>query len=162
MAHGGNAPVLPGTTVPIVPSLRRFELPDFSTQGQWMGQRLMAAFSHLSERQLFGWLNGLIYSPEYLFLWQTNSIALAQAVHSFTLSPHPVVQEHFVFVRERENPHHLEEASEFYAEFVRWGKSKDAEALLLADASDVPPEMVKKRIGKECRIMTRQQTFIKW
>ena len=162
MAHGSNAPVLPGTPVPIVPTLRRFELADFSSHGHWMAKRLQTRFPHLGDRQVFGWLNGLVYSPEYYFAFQAHSVALAQCVKHFTLDPQPVLQEHFVFVQDRENDAHLEEAAEFYAEFLRWGSSKDADTLLLSASSDVPEDLVRKKLGAKVRIMQIQQVVIKW
>lgn len=162
MAHGGNAPVLPGTPVAAVSTLRRFSLADFSSHGHWMAKRLAARFPQLSDKQVFGWLNGLVYSPEYYFVCQENSVALAQCVKNFTLDPHPAVQEHFVFVQDRENDAHLEQAAEFYAEFIRWGQSKDADVILLSASSDVPEDMVKRAIGAKARVMQVQQTIIKW
>lgn len=162
MAHAGNAPVLPGTPPPIpVPSLRRFQVPDFSSHGRWMGTRLLAAFPHLTEGQVFGWLSNLVYSPEYMFVTQNNSCALAQTLRSYAMSPHPIIQEHFVFARERENPAHLEEAAEFYAEFLRWGAAQDADTILLSHASDVPEEQIRKKLGAKARVLTVQQIVIK-
>lgn len=160
MAHSGVAAPLP-TPAKVAPSLRRFELPDFSSHGRWMGQRLLAAYPHLNEQQVFGWLNQLVFQPEFSFLWQNNSCALAQSVRSFSLAPAPVIQEHFVFVRERENPDHLEEAAEFYAEFARWGQHQGADTILLGHASDVPEEVIRKRLGPKARVLQTQQVVIK-
>lgn len=160
MAHSGVAPQIP-TPPRIVPTLRRFELPDFSSHGQWMGKRLLATYPHLSEQTVFGWLRNLVYDAEFLFVSQENSCALAQSVRSFVLAPQPVVQEHFVFVRERENPDHVEEGAEFYAEFARWGQAKGADTILLSHATDVPEEAIRKRLGPKARVLQTQQAVVK-
>jgi hypothetical protein len=159
MAMAANAPVLPGTPVPIVPEVRRFEVPDMTGKGMWIMQRLLATFPHLSQQQLYGWLGGLIYSPEYLFLHQSRSVGLAQLVSTFTLTPRPVVEVRFVFVADKEAHTDQEQGAEFYPEFLRWGRNKNADTIVFDDMmSDVPEELIRKKVG---RLLTRQLSFAK-
>ena len=137
-------------------AIRRFEIGDVSRHGAWLLPRLLAAFPHLTNRELQGWLRGLIYSPESLFLYQDNSVALAQRVGSHTLSPKPVVQERFVFAEDKTNDTHVAQAANFYSEFERWAKNQSIESILVEELTDVPHDAIKERLG---RLYTRQQVF---
>lgn len=157
MAMAANAPVLPGTPVPIVNTIRRFEVPDMTGKGLWIMQRLLEHFPHLSQQQLHGWLGGLIYSPEYMFLHQPRAIGLAQIVSTFTLAPRPVVEVRFVFVQDKE--HDIEQGAALYPEFMRWGKHKNADTIVFDELmSDVPEDVIRKKVG---RLLTRQILFAK-
>lgn len=136
--------------------LRRFELADLSRHGGWLMTRLLAAYPHLTPRELQGWLRGLIYSPEYLFLYQDNSVGLAQVIRNFTLTPKPVIQERFVFVEDKDNAEHVAQAAEFYAEFERWAKNQSVDTIMVEELTDVPHEAIREKLG---RLYTRQQIF---
>lgn len=155
MAH---AQELPGAPVAIIPAIRRFEVPDMAGKGMWITRRLLESFPHLSERQLVGWLNGLIYSPEYLFLHQHHAVALAQLVSTTTLSERPVVQERFIFVEDKDDAEQVKAAAEFYSEFSRWGMSKNADVMLVNELTDIPEALIREKLG---RMFPRTQTFCK-
>ena len=149
--------------LPIIPkrdasALRRFELGDLSRHGGWLMARLTAAFPRITSREMQGWLRGIVYSNEFCFLYQDNSVGLAQVVRTFTLTPKPVVQERFVFVEDKDNPEHVEQAANFDEEFGRWAKNKDCETILVEELTDVPHELIKDRLG---RLFTKQQTVAK-
>lgn len=139
--------------------IRRFEMPDMSEHGGWISQRLMASYPHLKQAMLFGWLNSILYSREFLFLYQPHSVALAQVFSGNTLAPRPAIRECFVFAQERENAAHVEEASNFYPDFARWAKAQDAEAITFSDLSDVPADKIKARLG--IRVFEKTQLFAK-
>ena len=139
-----------------VPPIRRFEIPDLSRHGSWLMGRLTKAYPYLTDRELQGWLRGLIYNPECLFLFQDNSVGMAQVVLNYTLTPKPVIYERFVFAEDKTNQAHLEQAADFYVEFERWAKNKSVETILVEELTDVPHEMIKERLG---RLFTRQQVF---
>lgn len=141
-----------------VSSLRRFQVPDLDRHRAWMIGRLKVAYPHLNDANLVGWIRNVIYSPEYLFLYQDNSAALFQVLSSHTLQPEPIVQERFVFCEDKENPEHTTQAAEFYAEAKKWAKHQGASTLIVEELSDVPHEMIKERIG---RLLPRQQVFHK-
>ncbi len=147
---------LPQLPVRPAPAIRRFEIPDLARHGGWLMKRLIATYPYLSDRELQGWLRGLIYNPECLFLYQDNSVALAQVVLNYTLTPKPVIYERFVFAEDKANSAHVEQAAEFYAEFERWAKNKSVDTILVEELTDVPHDLIKKHLG---RLFTRQQTF---
>ena len=147
--------------LPILPvrealPIRRFEIADLARHGGWLMDRLLKALPHLTNRELQGWLRGIIYSNEFLFLYQDHSVALAQVLRNMTMTPKPVIYERFVFAEDKENAEHVEQAGEFYAEFERWAKSQSVETILVEELTDVSHDAIKKRLG---RLFTRQQVF---
>lgn len=141
-----------------ISTLRRFQIPDLDHHRAWMIGRLKTAYSHLNDANLIGWIRTVIYSPEYLFLYQDNSVALFQVLSSHTLRPDPLVQEQFVFCEDKDNPEHVQQACEFYTEVAKWAKHQSARTVIVEELSDVPHEMIKDRLG---RLLTRQQVFHK-
>lgn len=127
------------------PESRRFQIPDLDRHAGWVIPRLKRAYPHLDDRTLAGWLRGLVYNPEFLFLYQENACALAQVERAYTLNPRPIVKEHFVFCR---NEDAAEDAVWFYDEFKRWARNQDAEVIILSALSDVPKERIKSRFGR--------------
>ena len=141
--------------------VRRFELADLARHGGWLMERLLKAYHELSPRELNGWLRGIIYSNEFNFLCQPNSVALAQVVHTTTMTPKPVIYERFVFA---ESPEFIEQAAAFYVEFERWAKNQHVETIFVEEMTDVPHELIKKVLGtpdKSARLFTRQQVFVR-
>jgi hypothetical protein len=134
-------------------SIRRFELPDLDRHGIWLIRRLIAAYPHLQERQVLGWLRGLVYNNEYLFLAQEHSVALAQAVRPDALTPRTVVIEKFVWAQA---PEYVEEAARFYERLLVWAKQQDAEQIVVEEQTDVPHEMIRAKLG---RLLERKQMY---
>ena len=139
-------------------SLRRFQVPDLDRHRGWMISRLKAAYPHLNDANLVGWIRTVIYSPEYLFIYQDNSAALFQVLSSHTLRPDPLVQESFVFCEDKENSEHVEQAANFYLEVTKWAKHQGAKTIIVEELSDVPHDLIKDKIG---RLLNRQQVFHK-
>ena len=139
-------------------SLRRFQVPDLDRHRAWMIARLKTTYPHLNDANLVGWIRNVIYSPEYLFLYQDNSAALFQVLSSHTLRPDPLVQESFVFCEDKENPEHVEQAASFYTEVLKWAKHQGAKTIIVEELSDVPHDMIKEKL---VRLLNRQQIFCK-
>lgn len=139
-------------------SFRRFQIPDLDRHRGWLIARLKTAYPHLNDINLVGWLRGAIWNPEYLFLYQDNSVALFQVMSSHTLSPQPLVEERFVFCEDKENADHVAQAAEFYAEVRKWAKHQNVGVIIVEEQSDVPHEMVKEKLG---RLLERKQIFHK-
>lgn len=137
------------------PPVRRFDLPDLTRHGGWMIERLKLAYPHLTDRELQGWLRGIIYSSEFLFLYQPNSVALAQTVHH-NLAPKAIVQERFVFCEDKANSEHVDEAVLFYAEFKRWAKARGCDVVIVEELTDVPHKKLEAAMG---HLFSRQQVF---
>ena len=136
--------------------IRRFQTPDLNRHGGWMIPRLLKAYPMLTEQRIAGWLNGLIYSNEFLFLYQDHGVALAQRFFPDALQPMPVTIEKFVFVENIEDAAQIANAALFYDEFLRWSKNQSIATIIVEELSDVPHDTIKERLG---RLFTRQQTF---
>ena len=144
---------LPPQSAPIV---RRLELADLSRHGGWLMKRLQAAFPHLTDREMNGWLRGIIYVNEFCFLYQENSVGLAQVISNSTLTPEPVMYERFVFCEDKDNPEHVAQAAVFYEEFGRFAKNKGIKTIIVEELTDVSHDLIKDKLG---RLFTRQQVF---
>ena len=137
--------------------VRRFETPDLSRHGKWILPRLMKLFN-LTERAAAGFIGGLSYNNEYMFLYQPHGAALAQVVRMHTLQPKPIVIERFVWVENPDDKNQVQAAAAFYDEFHRWAKTMDADTIIVEEMTDVPHDLIKQKLG---RIFTRQQQFAK-
>ena len=129
-------------------STRRFELADLSQHGAWLLKRFAAKFPDMTDNTIAGYLQGLLYSNEHLFLYQDNAVGLAQLVYSAGIRPVKVVQERFVWIQDRNNKEWCENAADFYLEFRQWGKLQGAERIIACEDSDVPKALIEARIGR--------------
>jgi hypothetical protein len=149
--------VAPPVIAPIAPitthEIRRFEVPDVDRHGIWMIERLKTAYPHLDQRQMVGWLRGLVYNNEFLFLFQEHSVGLAQAVRPDPFTPTVVIWERFVWAQ---SPEYVEEAAAFYERFAAWGKHKDASSIVVDEQTDVPNELIEKCLGE---LSERKQVY---
>lgn len=149
-----NAPILKLVDPPRV--LRKFDTADLSQHGKWIVPRMMQAYPHLNERGVATFLQTINYNNEYLFLFQNDSVALAQVMSAHALGAQPIVYERFVWVQDREDKEQIKYAADFYNEFRRWAKSLGADVIIVEENTDVPHDMIKEKLG---RIFTRQQQF---
>ena len=147
-----NAAPVAGNSVAPPPAVRRFEIADLSKHGGWIIKRLRQARPTLSDPQVMAWLKGIIYSSEFLFLYQEHGCACAQTVREETLGGAPVVRERFVFAEEG----FQHEAASFYGEFLQWAKNQGVTTMIVEEMSDVPHDMIKERLG---RLFERKQVF---
>lgn len=151
---------VPAAAEPI--AARRFGLADLSEMGAWLLWRLKDRYPHLDERNLAGWLRGMIDSNEYLFVRTRNAVALAQIQHR-ALDPLPIVDELFVLAKGRDSDGVVEkgalaEAAELYGEFLRWARSLGATEIAIERYTDVPRDQIKERLG---RVWVREVPFAK-
>lgn len=138
-----------------LPAIRRFDLADLSSHGPWLMERLVTALE-LPEQRVGGWLRGMIDSSEFLFLYQSHSVALAEMQRANGLADKPIVRERFVLAENPDDITHVKEAAGFYDEFKRWAKGLGAEIIIVEEFSNVSHEMIKEKLG---RIFTRQQQY---
>ena len=75
--------------------VRRFFIPDMDRH-PWMVDRLCQKYA-INGRQAIGWLRSLVESPEFCFLYQENSVALAEITRQHTLAVQPIITERFVW-----------------------------------------------------------------
>lgn len=145
---------------PMVATLtpRRFEMPDLSSDGGWAIDRLLKVYKHLNQQQLAGWLRSIVYNNEFLFLWLPHAVALAQIESAHTLSPRPVVREHFVWAHDPKDPKHVAEAAQMYERIRNWAKQQGAATIIVAEQSDVPVETLKQMFE---RVFERPQKFVR-
>ncbi len=127
--------------------VRRFELADLSRHGPWLLKRFAAVFPDIPEKQVAGYLNGLIYNNEHQFLYQDHAVALFQLVHSPGIKTTKIVQERFVWVEDRDDKTQLEFAADFYLHAHQWAKRQDAERIIVCENTDVPKPLIEKILG---------------
>ena len=144
--------------VDAVPALtiRKFDTADLTTHAGWIIPRMIKSYPHLSERSVAGFLQTINYNNEYLFLYYTHGVALAQVMSAHSLDASPIVYERFVWVENPEDKDQVKAAAEFYVEFARWAKHLGALVLIVEENTDVSHDLIKEKLG---RIFTRQQQF---
>jgi hypothetical protein len=128
--------------------VRRFEMPDLSKHGPWLIKRFLLKFPNFTEQAIFGYLSGLVYNNEHMFLYQDHAVALAQFVMSPGIKPSKTVQERFVWVEDRTDKEQLENAADFYSHMHLWGKRQDVERIIVCEDTDVPKAMIEARLGR--------------
>ena len=128
--------------------VRRFELADLSEHGPWLMKRFTVIFPELTEQWIAGYLRGVLYSNEHMFLYQDHAVALAQLVHSPGIKTVKIVQERFVFVENKDDKEQLECAADFYSHMKAWAKRQDAERIIVCENTDVPKTLIEQRLGR--------------
>src|SRR5271154_3641704 len=129
-------------------TIRRFELPDLSQHGPWLLRRFAVKFPDYSEKEIAGYLSRLIYNNETLFLYQDNAVALAQFAYGPGVRPAKIVQESFVWAKDKNDRDQLEYAADFYTHIKEWAKQQGVERLVVLEDSDVPKSMIEARLGR--------------
>lgn len=151
--------VAPTLVVPDAP-VRRFELPDLDTHAKWFLPRLLKEFPHLNERSAIGFLRGIIYSNEFLFLFQDHAVALAQMMQSGGLEAEPIIWERFVWVEDPTNVAHKQAAASFYDRFSKWAKQLGVRVIHIENRTDVDHEMIRARVDGK-RIYETEQHYLR-
>lgn len=143
----------------VIPEIRRFELPDLDRHARWFMPRFLEKFSHLTERQAVGFLRGVLYENQFLFLFWDHGVALAQTMNDHALAGQkPIIWERFVFIEDPKNPVHQQAGSYFYEHMARWAKRQGVEVIRLENATDIPHELIKERLG---RVLSVEEKFAK-
>src|ERR1700678_285114 len=128
--------------------IRRFEIADLSRHGPWLMKRFLAKFPEMGEKQIAGYLGGMIVNNEHVFLYQDHAVALAQIVFSPGIKPVRVIQERFVWVENREDKDQLSDAADFYDQFKVWAQRQSVERIIVCEDSDVPKTLIEQRLGR--------------
>jgi len=128
--------------------VRRFELADLSRHGSWLMKRFTAKLPDVHEQRIGGYLRGLLFDNEHLFLYQDHAVALFQVVYSPGIKPVKVVQERFVWAENRADKTQLEMAADFYTHALAWAKRMGAERIIACEDSDVSKPLIIARIGR--------------
>jgi len=140
------------------PDSRRFQIPDLDRHAQWFMPRFRKAYPHLNERQAISFLRAIVYSNEFLFLFQEDGVALAQAMGAAALDASAVIWERFVWVKDPNDKEQVENASYFYKEFARWGQRQNIPILHVEEGmTDVPRALIRERIGV---VHTTEQRYV--
>lgn len=134
---------------------RRMQPPDFVTHS-WLLSRICKVYPHRTDRDVVGFLRGLIGSNDYLFLYQDYGVALATIAKTNPLAPKSHVEEIFVWAAPGYDP---TLCASFYDDIVRWTKGLGLEMIFVGEQSDVPADLIKETLGK--RVFTRQVTYTK-
>ena len=143
-----NAPAPTPAVIHEPAFVRRFEMADLNTHGGWLLKSLQQAFPEMTETYVAGWLRGLLYSNEHLFLYQDNAVALAQTVSAPGIKSYKLIQEQFVWVEDKADKQQLEDAADFYIHFQVWAQRQGVERMIVMENSDVPKAKVEERLGR--------------
>lgn len=143
---------------PTSSEVRRFDLPDLDRHAKWFMPRFLKSYPHLSERQAIGFLRSVLYDNEFLFLFQENGVALAQAMTAHALDASAVVWERFVWVQDPQDPEQCEAAAVFYKNIAAWAGRKSIKIMNVEENTDVPHELIVKQLG---RVFSAEQKFAK-
>lgn len=127
---------------------RRFEIADLSTHGPWLLKRFATVFPDFSEKQVAGYLNGLVYNNEHLFSYQEHAVALFQLIHNPGIKPMLTAWERFVWVEDKKDTDQLEYAADFYSHAKRWATAAGAQRLIVCENTDVPKSLIENRLGR--------------
>lgn len=141
-----------------LPEIRRLQIPDLDRHAGWFLPRFQKTFPHLNQRQAIGFLKNVIYDNEFLFLFQNNAVAMAQAMSAHGLDASTIIWERFVWVADPTDQDQLEQASHFYTEFLTWAKRKSVAIVHIEENTDVPHELIRSRVG---RVLNTEQKFVK-
>ena len=133
---------------------RRFQLPDLDKHGRWIIARLLKVYPHRSERDLIGFLRGIIGNNSYLFLYQDYGVALATVAQTNPLAPKAHVEEVFVWAVPNQP---ADVCASFYVDFARWAKHQNLDVVIVEEQSDVSHEAVKVALDK--RVFVKQVQF---
>jgi hypothetical protein len=133
--------------------VRRMTNPDLMDKAPYLTKRLRETYSHMQERQIYGWLQTCCGYNEFYFVRSDKAFILAQQLRDF-LDNRPTVKEIFVFAeltkdnhpegsdaakyQEEQNAIALFEAASLYEGVIRWGLSIGAQELRLSHCCDVP------------------------
>jgi hypothetical protein len=138
--------------------VRRFELPDIDQHGRWFLPRFLKEFPHLNERSAIGFLRGILYSNEFLFLFQEKAVALFQAVGSGGLEAEGIIWERFVWLEDPTSVEQQRAAASFYARALKWAHSAGIDVVHVECKTDVPRELIKSAAG---RVFETAQAFLR-
>lgn len=141
------------------PVIRRFELADLSKHGGWIMQRLLKAYKHRNERDLAGWLRGILYSPEFMFLYHEHAVGLFMTGRINPLVEKPIIQELFCWCEDAKNDEHITAAAAFYEEILTQAKHRNVDIIIVEYSTDVPHEIIREKLEK--RLFTRTEHFVK-
>lgn len=128
--------------------VRRFEIADLSEHGPWIMARFKSKFPEYSDREVAGYLSRLVYDNEHMFLYQPDAVGLAQIVHAPAIRMVKLVQERFVWIKDRTNKDQQEAAADIYLKFHSWAKGQEAKRLIVCEDSDVPKNLIEARLGR--------------
>jgi hypothetical protein len=131
-----------------VPPARRFDLPDIERHGRWFLPRFLERFPHLNQQQAIGFLRGVLYNNEFLFLCHEHAVALAQAVSDHTLQPETIIWERFVMVEDPEDEVHIEQGAAFYDDFRAWAHRKNVKKIVIEQCTDVSRKRIAEKLGE--------------
>lgn len=145
-------PILLGAEV------RRFDLPDLDRHGAWFLPRFLKEFPHVNERSAIGFIKSVLYSNEFLFLFQEKAVALFQAVGSGGLEAEGIIWERFVWLQDPTDTGQQQAAAQFYVHALKWAKQKGIDVVHVECSSDVPRETMKAAVG---RVFETSQAYLR-
>jgi hypothetical protein len=144
--------------IPLFAEVRRFDLPDIDRHGAWFLPRFLKEYPHINERAAIGFIKAVLYSNEFLFLFQEKAVALFQAVGSGGLEPQEIIWERFVWLQDPNDVQQQQAAAQFYVRALKWAQQKGVEIVHTELSTDVPRDTIKAVAG---RVFETTQAFLR-
>jgi hypothetical protein len=124
---------------------------DIDNKAQWLMPRLREAYPSYGDTQIINFLRNCIPSPDWFFIASENAILLAQVVTPPMRKMR--VDEEFCIAKSEDD---WEEAAGLYRDLKTWASHIGASKLCVDCFSDVPRDVIGRRVGK----VTRMDIFV--
>jgi hypothetical protein len=130
---------------PIIVS--RFLLADaMSPRGQWLVDRLVAKWPHLSPATFSGRLRAWIGSNSHYLTKTPHGVGLSRIVRT-ELDALPIAEEVFLFLEEPKEHKYDREGFAIYRDTGKWAKSLGASRYIIDRNSDCVSNEIARRLG---------------
>ena len=124
---------------------------DIDDKASWLMPRLREAYPSYSDTQIINFLRNCIPSPDWYFVATENAMLLAQVVTPPMRKMR--VDEEFCILKHED---YWEEGAQLYRELKTWATHNGASKLCVDSFSDVPRDVIGRRVGK----VTRMDIFV--
>jgi hypothetical protein len=141
-----------GDVIPDQPQLiHRAQQLDLDDKAYWLMPRLREAYPSHSDVQIINFLRNCIPSPDWYFVATENAVLLAQVVTPPMRKMR--VDEEFCICKHED---FWEEGADLYRDLKRWATTIGASKICVDSFSDVPRDVIGRRVGK----VTRMDIFV--
>lgn len=132
-------------------TIHRAQQLDLDDKAHWLLPRLREAYPTYGDTQIINFLRNCIPSSDWYFVATVNAVLLAQVVTPPMRKMR--VDEEFCIVKHED---FWEEGAELYRDLKRWAVHIGASKLCVDSFSDVPRDVIGRRVGK----VTRMDIFV--
>lgn len=128
----------------IVSVVSRFTLPDFSSRGPWLLEKLKPLWPQMNANNYTNHLAFYMNSNEFIFIKNDDAVALGMRQQKpFETAPYVEAIFGFVDDYKRNGP----KLMQLYREMIRWGKTLGATEFRPGHISDIPHGRLKEMLN---------------